>query len=148
MIGHNMLPVHPNNIVFENLTNWSESHGEKKFFQGAFVGVYKTGKMPYPIFKVDYISLYPNVIRTFNISYETVRASFEPIEGEISDALETYDIRREGTDLIITYNDKIVHSRVTVTIDQSRRGLVPQMMDNILQGRAAVKKSMKGMKRN
>jgi DNA polymerase elongation subunit (family B) len=149
LVENRMIPLNPNVWVFEELVTRAErTFGEKKFFQGAYVDIYKTGKMPYELFKIDFSSLYPNLIRTFNISYETVDYEFTPIEGEVDESVEAYSATNDGKQLIIQYNDAVLHVRAKITIDMTRRGLVPQIMDKILTNRKEVKGSMKSMDQN
>jgi DNA polymerase elongation subunit (family B) len=83
MIKNKMIPFSTNTYMYENLIKRAEQDfGETKFFQGAYVDVLQTGKFKVPLYKSDFTSLYPNIIRTFNLSYETTSATFEYLKEE------------------------------------------------------------------
>jgi DNA polymerase I len=145
MLKNNMMPTSTNSKIYDFLIKRAENDkNQEKLFQGAYVDLYKRGKIPTKIYKTDFVGLYPSIIRTFNLSYETVNASFELID-EPSNSMENYKFERNGNILKITFEDEILFCRVHVSIDMSKRGLVPIMLDGIINERKAVKKSMKSV---
>jgi len=146
LFKNNIIPLRSNSDVFAKLiSRKSKQFKEKALFQGAYVDIYRNGKIPVPIYKVDFISLYPNIVRTFNLSYETIKdVKFELIETDpVDDSLETYSYERKGTDLTLSFNDTVLRCRITMTIDFSVRGIIPQIMDRILTDRKNTKLKMK-----
>lgn len=144
LLANKMMPFRTNAETYSYLIDRSTNEfKETKFFQGAYVDVKKTGKMPHPLYKYDFKSLYPNNIRTFNISYETVKTSIELIDGEIDPVDSKHVFKRIGDKLYISYNDRVLHARLTVEIDMSKRGLVPKIMDKILTERFQIREDMK-----
>jgi DNA polymerase, archaea type len=143
MFQNNMLPVNTNSVTFNYLIRRAETQKKQtKLFQGAYVDLYKRGKFPNKLYKTDFVGLYPSIIRTFNLSYETVTASFELID-EPNDSIDNYTFERTGDILKISYDDCVLFARITVSIDMSKRGLVPLMLDEINSERKKVKAEMK-----
>jgi len=143
-IRKKIVPYRHNTHVFEHLISRAErKYNEVKFFQGAYVDLYQSGKMPYPLYKYDFSSLYPNIIRTFNLSYENIWVEFELIDSEdIDDSPESYKAYKEKQKLTIEYNDAVLHARIKVTVDLSFRGIIPGIMDDLLNARDELKIDM------
>ena len=85
---------------------------------------------------LDLASLYPNIVRTLNMSPETIVHRGEPIVEEI---LKGEDVRPEGN-LAIAANGS--------AYSQDQEGIIPMLMGYLLDRRNVVKGEMKDAKRD
>lgn len=148
LLDEKMMILSSNVKTYDVLVQRLNMMKQKKFYQGAYVDILKKGKIPKPIYKVDLKSLYPSIIRTFNLSYETVKAEFTylDIEKPIDTNPETMSSHITKDNLILEYNDDVLKVRAKVTINMTKRGLIPRILDHTVTERERIRKTMGQMK--
>jgi len=108
--------------------------------QGALVDTFKPGLYNHPIYKVDYKSEYPNIVRTFNLSPETTRI----IRYDTLTKNFTFD--SSNNKLILSIPDEVINKNIVIEIDMTKRGFLAEFIDNVLTERFQLKQQMKQTK--
>ncbi len=111
--------------------------------QGAITDTYNPGLYLNGIYKVDFASQYPNAVRTFNLSPETVRIiRYDSFTGKYH-----FDISNSKI-CILSIPDEIAQKNIIIEIDMSKRGFLSQFISDVLDERFAIKKEMKTLDKN
>jgi DNA polymerase elongation subunit (family B) len=116
-------------------------HEDGETFPGGYVAEPQVGRH-YGLVSVDASSLYPSMIRMFNISPET-HVHFEDLPNEIQDLCLSMDNEKFLRGEIDTSCLKGTPYTITVAgvvYDQSKKGIVPMIMESLFFGRKADKK--------
>jgi len=147
----------PKNIPVYNLI---KSQGEKASYRGAYTGIENTGRFD-NISKVDFSSMYPSIIVTFNISPETVvyighedidtvyQEYKENIKYSIDKAVISNNyypiILDERTDTYIRVKipDEQLGYYFHIQIDITSPSILSVGIQDVLNNRAAIRKDMK-----
>ncbi len=109
---------------------------------GAITNTYNPGLYLNKIYKVDFISMYPNIIRTFNLSPETTRiVRYDPINEY------KFDISNPKK-YIFSVPDEIANKNIIIEIDMSKVGFLSKFISDILNERFIIKKRMKEIKKD
>ncbi len=105
--------------------------------QGALTNTYAPGLYLNKIYKVDFASQYPNIIRNFNLSPETTRiVRYDPISEY------KFDISNPKK-YIFSVPDKIAQKNIIIEIDNSKVGFLSKFISEILDERSMLKRDMK-----
>ena len=114
-------------------------------YEGAYVGEPQRG-FQHDVISFDANSLYPNTMISLNLSPETK-------VGKVTDKDEehVYITHVNGKKFKLTHqkfldfikNDNIAVSKAKVLFSQKKKGIIPEIVDNIYQQRVEVKKQLK-----
>ena len=105
-------------------------------FQAAIVDIQKKGFFK-EVHKVDFASLYPNIIRTFNIGADTTQiCSFLPFTGE-------YKMKKTGDFIWLNVPDENFQKNILIKIDVSKEGYLKKSMDELFVMRNEAKDKIK-----
>jgi DNA polymerase elongation subunit (family B) len=141
MLKSDIIAIDRNADRYKELYRISRANGHKKDFQGAVVDIMKTGKIK-KLKKFDFSGLYPNIIRSLNLSYETVK--FDPELDVMPYREETIiNTDKEKNELVLGIPDSVLNRTIVIHIDMSERGMVPKMLDDLINMRDNIKKEMK-----
>lgn len=108
------------NYVVEDTGNDGKDIVDEEGYAGAHVVEPKVGHYEDPIVTLDFASLYPSIMRTWNLSFDTL-------------------IRKEGS---LTPSTKIPNTEHTFVKASVKRGLLPLILDELLAERKRVRKIM------
>jgi len=147
---NNMIITNNNHNQFRSIYIRANKLGSKHPYQGAWTEAFKKGKFT-NIKKFDYKSLYPSIIDTFNLSYETttiidteyLNAATEINQNEEINEHDIFSVTREEDNLLIRIYDKNQQAIFTIKVDMTKRGLIPKMISDYRDMRNAAKKMMK-----
>ena len=142
-------PSHVGNVVigreFQKLNIISDGENNRRFPQvfapnrrsneGATVRCFRTGIFM-PIVHKDFHSMYPNIMRAFNLSPETVKLV------RMSKYTGKNDFKINGNVALIEVSDKY-NGQVLVEVDMSHDGVLRQVITDIINQRAILKKKWK-----
>ena len=104
-------------------------------FEGAIVEARKFGYIK-GIVKVDFSSMYPSAIRTWNLGPDTTRiTAVKPYTGNYS------FYRAAGKKMVLEIPDENFNKNIEVTIDMSRTGFLKEEIEKL----AAERKRLKGL---
>lgn len=133
--------------MFRNLTDDGK-------FKGAYVDIKKLGRFK-DTAKIDFSSMYPSIIITFNISPDTVRylgtedlavASKSQFENRIDKGVIEngyYPIlikKRTKDTLVVSIPDDKVNKYISFEIDTSKPGIIPKKISELLTERDRIRK--------
>lgn len=125
--------------VIANGTNkerWPEIFNDKKGgnFEGALIDIFKTGLFE-PVYKVDYSSLYPSIMASFNLSPDTTTLlNFE--------SYGKFWIEEEERWFIYHIPDKILGKSIVLQVSK-KPGFCSELVKRFLNERAEYKKKWK-----
>lgn len=110
-------------------------------FEGAVVLPPLRGKYDDAVVCVDFASLYPSIMQAMNMCYSTIvtRPTIERMEWAEDEQVRTVPDYKMGDRLKIIFNPNNV-SFVTTDV---REGILPKILNDVLNERRAVKKEMK-----
>lgn len=148
LLEHNIIPDAANEDNFNYMydlikENPRIKNKERKSYQGAYVDIYKTGKQQ-QLWKIDVKSMYPNIIRTFNLSFETILFGKQNIM-ELEPGMTWRDLRAENVngDLKLHLPDLNYNRILDITIDTKYPGILPEIIAGRLDDRAKIKEIIK-----
>lgn len=99
---------------------------------------------------VDYASLYPTTVMSFNLSPETFICSQAEVEGKgmtIDQVIE--ELNRRGVKYIDTgYNEELIGLRYLFYGQETKLGVLPHVLKKMYEERRRIKARMKGMDKN
>lgn len=154
-LNHGIYPLEANRDQYAHIYQLAEENGSKKGYQGAYVGVMRPNeKIAKPLFKYDFASLYPSIIRQINLSYETVR--FDPRNDVLPLTEEYIDedgignrLRavRLGNDLELYMPDLVLDRVIRIHIDMSKQGLLPGVIEDLFTRRLKLKAEIKDLRK-
>jgi DNA polymerase delta subunit 1 len=112
-------------------------------FQGAVVLDPKPNFYKDAIVTLDFASLYPSIVQCMNMSYETIISRETMVnkgweEGKEVRAVPDYSYVNGRMKTKINYNTNVIFAT-----KETRKGILPEIMDSLLQERRRVKKEMK-----
>lgn len=120
-------------------------------YQGAWTEAFCKGKYD-NVHKYDYSGLYPSIIMTLNLSYETVSLnSVSQVENEtalsnMQDPLwRKIHIDKRGSTRTVTIYDANQKSKLKIDADMNETGFIPRILLNFKDLRSKIKKKMKDM---
>lgn len=111
--------------------------------QGAYVDTYKPGLYKNGVWKVDFKSLYPNIIRTFNLSPETIKL----IRYEELDMNKDILIDITNNSNIYCIKDERFGKNMIVSVSHEE-GFLKKYITNILEERFRIKSELKKYDKN
>lgn len=118
VIDNIMLKKFGNQFVF---IDKSHEEGRRVGIKGGFVKEPVRGLHKW-VLVVDYSAMYPSIVKTFNLSYDTVNV--------------------ENVDIIINTDEENESCKV-INLDLSTKGWLPQVLDDMIEWREYYKKRMK-----
>ncbi len=120
--------------------------GDRTPYMGATVLDPKAG-LHLNVGVVDYASLYPTSVMSFNLSPETYICSQVECEEKgmtIEQVIE--ELNKRGTKFVDTgYNEELVGDRYLFYAQESKLGVLPHVLKKMYEERRAIKKKMKGL---
>lgn len=108
-------------------------------FQGAIVEARKFGYIN-NIVKVDFTSMYPSAIRTWNLGPDTTRIT------NVTDYTGKYNFYRKGKSMILDIPDENFNKNIEITVDMSKTGFLKAEIEKLTEERKRLKKLMKEAK--
>lgn len=141
MVDRNIFISCKNHIRFAPMYERSIRKGSKKPYQGAWTEAFKRGKHD-EVHKYDYAGLYPSIIMTLNLSYETVELveMKEHMEGTDRDIEVKMDIDPDYR--IITLNDANQQSTITLRVRVKPIGFISGLLTDLKNRRKDIKNRM------
>ena len=111
--------------------------------QGALTDTYNPGLYLNKVYKVDFSSEYPNIIRTFNLSPETTTIKmYNVFTGKYN-----FDITNPQK-CILDIPDSVANKNIIIEINMEKKGFLTKFISDILIERFAIKKRMKEIKKD
>ena len=108
-------------------------------FQGAIVEARKFGYIN-NLTKVDFSSMYPSAIRSWNLGPDTTRIT------DIKDFTGEYKFYRQGKNMILNIPDENFNKDIEVTVDMSKTGFLKAEIEKLAAERKRLKDLMKEAK--
>jgi DNA polymerase elongation subunit (family B) len=108
-------------------------------FQGAIVEARKFGYIN-KILKVDFASMYPSAIRTWNLGPDTTRIT------AVRDYTGKYEFYRKGKTMVLVIPDENFNKDIEVTVDMSRTGFLKEEIEKLAAERKRLKALLKEAK--
>lgn len=120
---------------------------KKQEYKGATVLDPKPG-LYHDLGIVDYASLYPTSVMSFNLSPETFICSQEQVEGmgmTIDQVIN--ELKKKGTKYVDTgYDEDLIGKRYLYYAQSEKVGVLPRILKKMYEERVRIKKEMKGEK--
>lgn len=105
-------------------------------FEGAIVEARKFGYIK-DILKVDFASMYPSAIRTWNLGPDTTRIT------AVREFTGKYNFYRKGKSMILDIPDENFNKNIEVTVDMSRTGFLKEEIEKLAAERKRLKTAQK-----
>lgn len=132
---HNIIADGKNEDRYSDIFKRKKEKGESNY-EGALVDIFKTGVFK-PMHKVDYGSLYPTIMASFNLSPDTTTfLGFEPYEKE-------FKIIEEDSWFIYRIPDNVLKKTMIIQVSKTKKGFLAELVKRFLKERAEFKRLWK-----
>lgn len=104
-------------------------------YEGAIVDCLKFGYIP-GISKVDFSSMYPSAIRTWNLGPDTTKiVSLKPFSG-------SYSTSYDGTKMILDLPDSNLNRQIVVEVETATNGVLKHEIESLSEERKRIKSAL------